>query len=610
MKLTFLIIFSTFIGLVCAAQDSTNHEPFFELPRYFQNDFGYKLIIAKGHFGLIDSNGVVVCEPAYDWINSFNGDFAIVDLKGKKGFINKHGKAIIPAKYKSVNDFRNHWAMGSVKNRWFYIDTNGNELQGFGQHPNLHDFKQGPKLKRLKHGVKYINEKDEDVIDDGYIRGAPFINGYAIVNKDKKQFLIDTLGEVIQTFDCVYAGVLRNGLNVLVMNNKKKGIVDHLGQEVIPCEYDEIEIEEDGIIRVKKDFKWGAYNWDFELIIPNIYDRIDYVDFDITRNKIVMVTDGPKKGLIDFDGKTIKECIYDYLIINEDLTIITIQYPLPYSSTAQTEEEKQMTFNEYLKKPEINGYQISDKNGTPLLDRPYYFAKQVHENYFMVADLVGIYIPYRFHGGPRGPGGPYNEFFMLKDRPTKSVTHINILRTEANIISTYETPTDMKSENILTFCDFHELLAQVKHRPGGYYSLNKTELGQLQTIADKGDVAISVNARAILNFLNESFPYQGGVQIDEGKSILNPESQDTKAEKLSINVYPNPFSKNTKIELSHSINQGQMTIVDLNGQVIQKRSFSGNKMELDLSNVEAGIYFCIVSAKSGVKKTIKLVVTG
>lgn len=413
MKFAHLIIFSIFLGFTGLAQNSNDREPFFEMPTHFPNDFGYNLIVAKGYFGLIDSNGVVICEPAYDWINNFKGDFAVVDLNGKKGIINKYGKAITPVKYNKINDYRNYWAMGSVKNKWFYIDTNGNELQGLGQHPNFHDFKNGPKLIRIKNGVKYVNEQGEVVIDDGYTRGAPFINGYTIVNKDKKQYLIDTLGKLIQTIEYDNAGVALNGLYVHVFNDKKKGIVDLSGKEVIPCEYDEIKIQKDGIIQVKKDYKWGAYNCDFELIIPIIYDRIDYLGFDITRNRKVMVTDGQYKGLIDFDGKTIKECIYGHIMINEDLTIITIKYPaLDPSSSYQSDEQKKKNFNEYLKNPEINRYQISDKNGIPLLDRKYYFAKQVHENYFMVADLVGMYIPYRFHRGHRDRGDPPDEIFM------------------------------------------------------------------------------------------------------------------------------------------------------------------------------------------------------
>lgn len=390
MKYLFSLLFLALLANLGSAQDANSHKAFFEAPWHFHNDFGYKLIIAKGHFGLIDSNGVVVCKPAFDQINDFKANYAVVHLNGKEGIINKWGELIVPPKYDKIQDYRNNWALARMNRKTYYLDTNGNETQG--PQPNFHDFKHGPKKKVGNDVVRYVNAAGEVVIDKEYTRGDFFINGNTIVRKDKKQYLIDTTGRHLQEFDYDLVMLIRGGQYVQVWNDKKKGILDRSGNALIPCEYDELEISEDGIIKVKKDFKWGAYNWDFDMIIPTIYDRIDYADYyKVSRNKKVRVTDGQHVGLIDFDGKIIKECIYDQIIIHDDLTMISvIRTWTDPALAADLELLRNVDYTEYLKQTEkINGYEVSDKNGVPLLDRNYYFAKQVHENYFMVGDLVG-----------------------------------------------------------------------------------------------------------------------------------------------------------------------------------------------------------------------------
>lgn len=42
-------------------------------------------------YGFIDNSGSMVIEPKYDYVESFNGGFALVKLHNKYGYITKDG---------------------------------------------------------------------------------------------------------------------------------------------------------------------------------------------------------------------------------------------------------------------------------------------------------------------------------------------------------------------------------------------------------------------------------------------------------------------------------------------------------------------------------------
>lgn len=412
MKWIFLVVTCYCLHSHGWSQENRAPTSYFKASWHFKNDFGYQLIISKGLFGIIDSNGIVVCEPQFDWIQGYDGNYAIVGLNGKKGVINQLGKTIVPTKFQEIDGARNGWITGRNHLEATYIDTNGVEWNG--SMPNLHDFKEGPKRTMKKDHIVYVDKDGKVVIDDAYTRGDTFRNGYTIVGKDKQQFLIDEEGKILQTFNEQLVAISATGPYIEVWNNNRRGAYDFNGKVLIPCEYDEMKVEKGGIIQVKKNYKWGAYNGEFELIIPTVYDRINYIDDILGRNKKVMVYMGQLKGLIDFDGKTILECIYSEIQLNEDGSIITSLTPTDYETIQALEYVKQNDFSEYKRRIEEQyGYEIWDKNGAPLWNGKHFFAKQVHNNYFMISDLTGIYVPFdhRFHRN--GPNPRPTQFYTI-----------------------------------------------------------------------------------------------------------------------------------------------------------------------------------------------------
>lgn len=91
----------------------------------------YLMFSKESKFGLMTLDGVVICDPIYDQIGSFNLDLALVILNGKYGFINRAGELVIPAIYDMVKGFsgKTQYARVQLGMEWFDIDRNGNRVE-------------------------------------------------------------------------------------------------------------------------------------------------------------------------------------------------------------------------------------------------------------------------------------------------------------------------------------------------------------------------------------------------------------------------------------------------------------------------------------------------
>ncbi len=78
-----------------------------------------------------------------------------------------------------------------------------------------------------------------------------------------------------------------------------------------------------------------------------------------------------------------------------------------------------------------------------------------------------------------------------------------------------------------------------------------------------------------------------------------------------ISFYPNPAGDELIVEFVESVNNADLSIVNVLGQVVQRKSwdasFASNKIILDVSNIAAGMYFINVYSK-GILVTEKLIV--
>lgn len=95
---------------------------------YKLSENGMTLVVEKGLFGYIDSNGKEVIPPKYKDATIFQEGLAAVELNGKWGYIDKTGREVIPLKLDFATPFKDGEAQVLLRGEDYIIDKQGKIL--------------------------------------------------------------------------------------------------------------------------------------------------------------------------------------------------------------------------------------------------------------------------------------------------------------------------------------------------------------------------------------------------------------------------------------------------------------------------------------------------
>lgn len=247
----------------------------------------------NGKSGAINRKGETVVPFIYDKVNYFyNSGLAIVIKDKKFGFVDAFGKEIIPVIYENVDQtMTDEIVLVSKNKKWAFFSNKGEQLTDF----EFEEVKQA-----------YIKQDGRD--KDTYFKGDLAI--VTIGNQSK--YLNRNLNEVIPFGKYDYTESLnKNGFGI-VAKNKKFGIINNQGIEIVPLEYDKIEhpkrysnilelfvLEKNGTLQIfDENIKPIKQN-----ILSYEWDKIDFDDYYLD---VLLLKDSQNKfGIIDENGKTI-----------------------------------------------------------------------------------------------------------------------------------------------------------------------------------------------------------------------------------------------------------------------------------------------------------------
>lgn len=94
-----------------------------------------------------------------------------------------------------------------------------------------------------------------------------------IALKDSKYGIIDTTGNVILDFKFSHANRIL-GKYVKLQNYKGIGLYNEHGKEIIPQDFDSIELLPQGMLLVSNDYKYGIRDFNGKVLIENVCDDI------------------------------------------------------------------------------------------------------------------------------------------------------------------------------------------------------------------------------------------------------------------------------------------------------------------------------------------------
>lgn len=179
--------------------------------------FGWKNKLIK----VYDSTGKYLNIDSIQEIHNIWSNTNIIPLKrnGYWGYYSKDGKLKIRHQYDDATLFKNGKAAVKLKDHFYFIDTSGNVLS-----------------------EKYIESRDYGFESLSTPVGLTNFSNWPqeIFKKDGKVGLIEkATGKIL--IDALYDGIFSiTKDNVIVEKSKKFGVVNFLGEVIIPIEYDMI----------------------------------------------------------------------------------------------------------------------------------------------------------------------------------------------------------------------------------------------------------------------------------------------------------------------------------------------------------------------------------
>lgn len=277
----------------------------------------------SAQYALIDAEGNLIGECAYDLIREPQNGFAVFKKDGKYGFLRTDGSVAVEPIYENVADFNDGIAAVRDNGRWGFINENGDvvismEYENFS-YPY---FREGLAaiVKNGKYG--FIDKEGKEVIAPIYENAYSFNGGMACVKINGKLGFIDTKGNLVipAVYDNVkpdaWAQIWRDGFAVMTIANKT-GVIDRKGNVILPFEYDDVNLFTT-MASARQTIGDETY-YDFSvkpqgegllnsqgIVVAPIYDKI--VHF---REGLAGVSKKGKCGYIDINGNIVLPLEYD-----------------------------------------------------------------------------------------------------------------------------------------------------------------------------------------------------------------------------------------------------------------------------------------------------------
>ena len=204
----------------------------------------------------------------------------------------------------------------------FVIDTSGRYVFDYILDA---DNRIGYIIDKSSYTLLLVNDSGTPISDIHYDRIFGFDQGYAVVEINGKEGLIDIDGKYIidPTYDAVS---FFYNWPVPAKQNGKWGFLDSVGNIIIPFVYDDVKRFSCGVAAVRRSDKWGFIDSTGNLVIDYQYDmdnRFEPMGYPyIANNGRIIAIQGNKCGLIDTEGNVVLPFAADDILLDGNGVIL------------------------------------------------------------------------------------------------------------------------------------------------------------------------------------------------------------------------------------------------------------------------------------------------
>jgi predicted alpha/beta superfamily hydrolase len=241
------------------------------IPLEYQGAWPFSEGLAKvykdGKWGFIDTLGQVVIPFQYEEVNSFSDGLAGFRQNGEWGYLDKQGNVAIPPSFESIKDFSEGLAVCRYQGKYGVIDPNGGYVL-----PARYDtvyFRQDNRISlKTPQGTGLASRTGEILIPPLYDWATGFTDQLFQVSLDDKVGLVDHHGNPVLPLE--YNMITLDGQFPfgLIEKDILYGLIGKDGKVILPCQYSWLNFDENGNLLAEKDGKWGILDTLGQTVVP------------------------------------------------------------------------------------------------------------------------------------------------------------------------------------------------------------------------------------------------------------------------------------------------------------------------------------------------------
>ena len=250
--------------------------------------------------GLIKLNGSEILPPEYTLDREYSPD-RYRQKKGKNWRNSHRKKELSKGEKYGINQLAKNLFLYKTREGNGIIDAEGNNIFPFNKHRLKDYFRFG----RFGYGFKTQQATAKPLFQDTYDKVELYNKNEFIVLKNKKCGILDVLTNQL-ILPCEYDNIdntrkqKRSGFYILRKDNtRKKGMVDRSNKVLIPFEYDRLYfMSKSDLVFARKNNKCGLFKSNGQQLLACEYDEINSMGRGFYRIK-----KGFDRGIIDSEGK-------------------------------------------------------------------------------------------------------------------------------------------------------------------------------------------------------------------------------------------------------------------------------------------------------------------
>lgn len=240
----------------------------------------------KSDWFVTDKHGNTIGTQCDSILSGFFNGLCGVKIKGKWGYMNTSGDMIIKPQYDYARAFTENGVARVKKGKeYFFIDKAGNQIL---KYDNIFTGFTKNRAAVLIDGEKHLINRQGDVIckinaDKIYSFRD---DNYAVIVKNDKASLIDTLGNIALATEYEYIGDFTSGIAV-VEKDGKCGFIGLSGKEIIPVKYGEhIYALDDNTSPIRAVCNFSLENWQWYNTYYDVKGNLIWQDIPSSRKDI------------------------------------------------------------------------------------------------------------------------------------------------------------------------------------------------------------------------------------------------------------------------------------------------------------------------------------